>query len=150
MIGIEGAGYCGLDFLGRAASVTSGSINIAAPLELVRQVRAIYQVRSSFSYHPMLFLICPFAQNTIIATDVSITVLLHKALAFRAETLLEANAAAAPSAAPASKEKKAVAPAPAAGAASVHSRLEKVIGNVTQDSVCFTRYCAAATWLISI
>jgi len=58
----------GLEAVGKAASVTSGTINIVNPLELVRQVRSIYQ-------------------NSIIATGVKISLFLNKLLVFREETL---------------------------------------------------------------
>jgi len=68
IIGIEGGGDMGLEAVGKAASVTSGTINIVNPLELVRQVRSIYQ-------------------NSVVATGVKVSILMSQNCAFRAESL---------------------------------------------------------------
>ena len=52
-----------MQYIGRCAQITSGTINILNPLELMRQIRLI-------------------AQNPVIATGVEVTFFLHPALRF--------------------------------------------------------------------
>jgi hypothetical protein len=62
VIGIEGSN-CGLVFLGECAAQTQGTCTIARPIELVRQIRTLYQ-------------------NTVIASSASVSVFLPRGLAF--------------------------------------------------------------------
>lgn len=62
IIAIEGADY-ELQHIKRCAQLTSGTVNILKPLELVRQLRLL-------------------SQDPVIATNVTLTFLLHPALNF--------------------------------------------------------------------
>eukprot|EP01113_Clastostelium_recurvatum_P035404 TRINITY_DN4934_c0_g1_i4.p1 TRINITY_DN4934_c0_g1~~TRINITY_DN4934_c0_g1_i4.p1 ORF type:complete len:930 (-),score=159.59 TRINITY_DN4934_c0_g1_i4:32-2821(-) len=62
VLGIEGSDI-NMDCLSRCASVTSGTVNILHPLELVRQIRLI-------------------SQNPVVATNVELSMLLHPDLMF--------------------------------------------------------------------
>lgn len=55
-----------LDRIGKAAEMTHGAVNISKPLELVREVRSLYQ-------------------NPVVATEVKVRLLIHPAFSFRAD-----------------------------------------------------------------
>jgi len=69
IIGIEGSDV-GLEYLGKCSSISMGVVTITKPLELVRQVRSIYQ-------------------NAVIATNVQVTLLLPSSLTFKKESILK-------------------------------------------------------------
>ncbi|KAL6071496.1 Ras GTPase [Balamuthia mandrillaris] len=69
VISIEGSD-CAMDRLGESASITAGTVNIVNPLELVRQLRSI-------------------SQNPVIATNVSVKLLLGKQLLWKDENVLQ-------------------------------------------------------------
>ena len=60
ILGIEDSA-CAMDALSQCASITSGTVNILHPLEMVRQIRLI-------------------SQNPTIATEVEVTFLMHSAI----------------------------------------------------------------------
>ncbi len=60
ILGIEGS-TCAMDALSQCASITSGTVNILHPLEMVRQIRLI-------------------SQNPTVATEVEVTFLMHSAV----------------------------------------------------------------------
>lgn len=60
ILGIEGS-TCAMDALSQCASISSGTVNILHPLEMVRQIRLI-------------------SQNPTLATEVEVTFLMHSAI----------------------------------------------------------------------
>ena len=60
ILGIEGSS-CAMDALSQCASISSGTVNILHPLEMVRQIRLI-------------------SQNPTLATEVEVTFLMHSSV----------------------------------------------------------------------
>lgn len=63
LLAVEGEPV-GLEYVGKVAAVTKGTINIVSPLEMTRQIRHI-------------------SQNPVVATAVDVRVLLHPSLVFQ-------------------------------------------------------------------